>query len=108
MVDEFAAHLRRETLCPETDLHAFARRRKTESAILWGHGCTVIGHRRRLVRHPCLIKIVPYRVDDPLAILVRTERVTADRGLRRDGSIGILDEQIQTRPSVGHGIQRYD
>jgi hypothetical protein len=34
MIDEFTADLRRETLCPETDLHPFARRRKTESAIL--------------------------------------------------------------------------
>jgi hypothetical protein len=34
MVDEFTADLCRETLRPETDFHAFARRRKIESAIL--------------------------------------------------------------------------
>jgi hypothetical protein len=34
MIDEFTADLRRETLCPETHLHPFARRRKFESAIL--------------------------------------------------------------------------
>jgi hypothetical protein len=34
MIDEFTADLCRETLFPETDRHPFARRRKTESAIL--------------------------------------------------------------------------
>jgi hypothetical protein len=34
MIDEVTADLRRETLCPETDRYPFARRRKTESAIL--------------------------------------------------------------------------
>ena len=83
-------------------------RRKIESAILWANGRAVISHCRRLVRHPWLIEIVSYGVDDPLAILVRTERVAADRRLRRDTSIGILDEQIQTKPSVGHRMQRCD
>ena len=108
MINEFAADLRRETFCSETDLDAFTRGRKGESAIFRGDGRTVVGHHRRLVCHPWLIEIVSYRVDDPFAVLVRTERVAADRRLRRDGSIGILDEQIQTEPFAGHRIQPYD
>ena len=50
----------------------------------------VVGYRRRIVDHSGLIKIVPYRVGDPLAVLIRTERVAADRGLGRDRSIAIL------------------
>jgi hypothetical protein len=34
MIDEFTADLRGETLRPEADFYPFARRRKTESAIL--------------------------------------------------------------------------
>src|ERR1700751_2623605 len=97
MIDEFTANFRGETLRPETDLYSFARGRETESAILCDDRRTVIGHRRRLVGDPWLIKIVPCCVDDPFAILVRAERVAADRRLRRDGSIGIPDEQIQTK-----------
>ena len=75
MIHEFSANLRGETLRPEADLHPFARRRKIESAILCGDGRAVIGHRRFFVSDPWLIEIVSYRVDDPLAVLVRTERV---------------------------------
>ncbi len=106
MIDEFTADPRGETLCPEADLHAFARWRKIEAAILRGDGRAVIGHRRCLVGDPWLIKIVSYRVDDPLAVFVRAERVTADRRLGRDRSIAILHEQIQIEPPVSQSIQR--
>ena len=79
MIDEFTAYPRSEILCPEADFHAFARWQKIESAILRGDGRAVIGHRRCLVGDPWLIKIVSYRVDDPLAVLIRAERVAADR-----------------------------
>ena len=108
MIDEFTADSRSEILCPEADFHAFARWRKIESAILRGDGRAVIGHRRCLVGDPWLIKIVSYRVDDPLAVFVCAERVAADRRLRRDRSIAILHEQIQIEPSVSQSIQRYD
>ena len=108
MIDEFTADLGGETICPEADLHAFARRRKIESPVLDCNGGAVIGDGRNLVRHAWLIKIVSYRVDDPLAVLVRTERVAADRRLGGDRSIATLDEQIQIEAPMSQGIQRYD
>ena len=108
MIDEFTADPRSEILCPEADFHAFARWRKIESAIPRGDGRAVIGHRRCLVGDSWLIEIVSYRVDHLLAVLVRTERVAADRRFGRDRSIAILDEQIQIEPPVNQGIQRYD
>ena len=108
MIDEFTADPRGETLRPEADLHAFARWRKIESAILRGDGRAVIDHRRCLVGDPWLIEIVSYRVVDPLAVLVRAETVATDRRLGRDRSIAILDEQIQIEPPVSQSIQRYD
>ena len=68
----------------------------------------VVGYRWRIVGHSGLIEIVSYRVSDPLAVPIRTEFVPADRGLGRDRSITILDEQIQTELPVRHRIQRYD
>jgi len=79
MVDEFTADLRGETLFPEADFHSFARRRKIESAILNGNSRAVIGHSWSLVSNTWLVETVSYRIDDPLAILVRAERVVADR-----------------------------
>ena len=108
MIDEFTADPRSEILCPEADFHAFARWRKIESAILRGDGRAVIGHRRGLIGDPWLIEIVSYRVNDPLAVLVRAEREAADRRLGRDRFIVILDEQIQIEPPVSQSIQRYD
>ena len=81
MIDEFTADPRGETLRPEADLHAFARWRKIESAILRGDGRAVIGHHRCLVGNPRLIEIVSYRVVDPLAVLVLAESIAADRRL---------------------------
>ena len=108
MIDEFTADPRGETLCPEADFHAFARWREIDSAILRGDGRAVTGHRRCLVGDSWLIEIVSYRVDDPLAVLFRAERVAADRRLGRDRSIAILEEQIQIEPSVSQSVERYD
>ena len=108
MIDKFTADPRSEILRSEADFHAFPRGRKIESAILRGDGRAVIGHRRGLIGNPWLIEIVSYRVHDPLAVLVRAERVAADRRLGRDRFIVILDEQIQIKPPVSQSIQRYD
>src|SRR5262249_1814532 len=86
----------------------FARRRKIESAILYGNSRAVITHSRRLVSNAWLIETVSYRIDDPLAILVRAEGVAADRRLGSDRTIPILDEQVQIKLSVSHGIERYN
>lgn len=89
MVDEFNADLRGETLFPEADFRSFARRRKIESAILFGNSRAVIGHSWRLVSNGWLIETVSYGIDDPLAIRVRAEGVAADRRLRSDRAIAI-------------------
>ena len=68
----------------------------------------MIGHTRCLVSNPWLIETVSYRIDDPLAILVRAEGVAADRRLRSDRAIAILDEQVEIKLSVSHGIERYN
>ena len=68
----------------------------------------VVVYRRRIVSHSGPIKIIPYRIGDPLAVLIRTEFIPADRGLGRGRSIAILYEQIQTELPVRHRIQRYD
>src|SRR5690348_5115476 len=101
MIDEFTAYLCGKSLRSETDLHAFARRRKIVATVFYGHRRTMIGYRRRFVRHAWLIEIFSGRVFDPFTVFVRTERVTADGRLRSDRSIGILDEQIQTKSPVG-------
>src|ERR1700687_5426557 len=94
VIDKLSADLRGETLRPDADRDAFARGREIVSAVLQGDGRAVAGHRWRLVGDPWLIEIVSCRVYDPLAVLLRAERVAADRRLRRDRSIAILDEQV--------------
>ena len=92
MIDEFTANLRCKSLRSETNFHAFTGRRKIVATILHGYRRTMIGHRWRFVGHPWLIEIFPGRVVDPFTVFVCTEGVAADRRLRRDRSIGVLNE----------------
>src|SRR5229473_3096617 len=108
VIDELVGYLRGEPLRSDAHRDAFARGRKIEPAVLCANGRAVISHRGRLVGDPGLIEVVSYRVDDPLAVLLLAERIAADRRLRGDRSIAVLDEQIQIELSVVQTIERYD
>src|SRR5689334_25057382 len=51
MIDKFTADLCGESFRSETDLYAFARRRKIKAPILYSYSRAMIGHRRRFIRY---------------------------------------------------------
>jgi hypothetical protein len=90
------------------ELRRVSRAGTTDFSGLRPTGSAVIGHRRRFVGQAWLIEIFSGRIFDPFTVFARTECVAADRRLRSDGPIGILDEQIQTEPPVSQCAERYD